>query len=57
MDALKAYLDERDELNLLIQAKIADRQELILKEHFEVVSLAPQTNRRANCSCATASEC
>ena len=25
----------------MIQAKIAERQELILKEHFEVVSLAP----------------
>ena len=40
-------------LNHEIQAK---RQELILKDKFEVVSLAPQPDCRANRRCGSASE-
>ena len=53
---IKGLLDQRDELNQEIQAKIAERQELVLKEKLEVVSLAPQTDLRANRGCARVSE-
>ena len=46
--------DQRDVLKQQIQAKIAERQELILKENIAVVSLAPQTglqSKSSMCQC------
>ena len=53
---LKGLFGQRVEWNQDMQAKIAERQELSLKENFEVVSLAPQTDCRANRRCASATE-
>ena len=53
---IKGLCDQRDVLNQEIQAQTAVRPELILKEHFEVMSLAPQTDCRASRRCANASQ-
>ena len=54
---IKGVFDQRYESSQEAQAKIAERQEHILKDNFEVVSLAPQTACRTNRRCASASEC
>ena len=41
---IKGLVGQRDELNQEIQAKIVQRQGLILKDTFEVVSFVPQTD-------------
>ena len=52
----KELFDQHAELNPEIRAEIAERQELILKEHFGVVSLAPSTDCTASRRCAIALE-
>ena len=56
-DYINSLFNQRKELQQEVQAKIAEWQELILKDNFDVVSLAPQTDCRANRPCASEVDC